>query len=574
MRINGHAHIFNLQTVLSEEALAIMVGRLERLRLHPAVLEAVRRILEDQLRRPEHLVEDELLRRFLGAVGRSSHFQGLLDTSAALPVEVRLLGTDAGSLAVDALKGALDQLSTRLAGRDGSRTTVFDMFETLRLAMQPDIPSVAGRLLVNLGPDDAIVALMMDIVRENEKPRDRQNFLAQLRGTADATLRYPGRVLPFVAVNPTRPDHLAIMRQAVEQMGFVGVKLYPSLGFEVGTPRIAAVLDYCLDADVPVLMHCTATGFFKSKATTDFSHPRHWAALLEKRPGLRVCFAHFGGWGGFSGQDPDQAGWSDVILQLMASHPQVYTDLSYHVDMMTGGEREERYLAGLRDLLADPAYSDRIIFGTDSWLVRLSLPDEVYWRYFETKLGPSLFARIAEAAPRRYLGLPDDQGGGARENIRRHVAWLEQHRTAVGAAPARWVASLSSAVFTPSRTDPHWSPNNRAHVSTYKFFRFDAKQIRPEHVGLGFEGSGKLRLRQLGYWTREHESDALFNQRRQNTAVAMESYLRTNGAGYEGDYDRQSAIDRLFLLLDDGDRTLAEAAAAVDAIFLFPSELI
>jgi predicted TIM-barrel fold metal-dependent hydrolase len=574
MRINGHAHIFNLQTVLTEEALGIMVARLERLRLHPAVLEAVRRIFEDQLRKPEYLVEDELLRRFLTAIGRSPHFRSFVDTAASLPVEIRLLGTDAGTLATDLLRATLDQLSTRLDRQDGAATSVFDVFETLRLAMQPDIPSVAAKLLAHLGPDDALVALMMDIVGENETPRDRNNFLAQLRGTSDAVLRFPGRVLPFVAVNPTRPDHFALMRQAIEQMGFVGVKLYPSLGYEVGTPQIAAVLDFCVDADVPVLMHSTSTGFFKSQATNLYGHPRHWEALLAQRQNLRMCFAHFGGWGGFSGQDAGQQEWSDIILSLMERHPHVYADLSYHVTMMSGGPAEERYLASLRRLLADSAYRDRIIFGTDGWLVRLSVPESSYWRYFEMRLSVDELRHIADITPRRFLGLPDDAGTGARQNIRRYVSYLEANRSAVGAQPARWVSSLTGAVFTPARTDPHWSPNNRAHVSTYKFFRFDVKQIRPEHVGLNFEGSGKLRLRQLGYWTKEHESAELFDQRRQATAVAMESYLRTNGAGYEGDYNRQSAVERLFTLLDDGDRTLAEAAAAVDAIFLFPSELV
>lgn len=573
MRINAHAHIFNLQTVLTEEAVGIMVGRLERLALPDFVVEAVRRILVDQLRRPEYMVEEELLRRFLGAISRSRSFQRLVADADTLPVEVRVLGGGIEGLAVDTLRASLDRLSTHIDRQDESGSGVFDVFETLRIAMQPDIVAVADRLLADMGPDDALVALMMDIVGKEETTRDRNNFLAQLNGTSEAAVQRPGRVLPFVAVNPTRANHFDVMRRAIEEMGFVGVKLYPSLGYEVGTSDMQAVLDYCAGSDTPVLVHCTRGGFFKSPDAAEYCDPAHWRPLLEERPDLRICFAHFGGWGGLSGIVAEQKEWSDEILALMEHFANVYADISYHVDMMAGGDAERQYLEALHDLLDHEVYGDRILFGTDAWLVRLHVSDQGFWRYFEDVLREDAFAKAAERSPRTFLGLPDEQGVGMRENVVRHVAFLEARSERVGAPPAAWVRSVSNAVFTPTRANPRWSPNNRAHVFTYKFFRHVVMQIPARFHGQGFDGAGKLRLRQLGYWTKEHEAPALFDQRRLDNAVKLESYCRTNGAGYEGDYDRDSSIEKLTELFGDGDRTLADAAAAVDAIFLFPNEI-
>lgn len=573
MRINAHAHIFNLQTVLTEEAVGIMTGRLERLSLPDFVVEAVRSLLVDQLTRPEFLVEEELLRRFLQAISRSGGFQRLVSGAGALPVEVRVLGGGVEGLALDTLRGALDRLSTHVDRRDENGSGVFDVFETLRIAMQPEIVDVADRLLADQGPDDVLVALMMDIIGRNESERDRKNFLAQLAGTSEAAVQRPGRILPFVAVNPIRTAHFDIMRRAIEELGFVGVKLYPSLGYEVETPEIESVLDFCIQTDTPVLIHCTRGGFFKSPTTADYCDPVHWRRLLEDRPALRLCFAHFGGWGGLSGLVPEQKRWADEILELMDQYEHVYADISYHVDMMGGGDAERQYVDALESLLAHDVYGERILFGTDGWLVRLHLPDQSFWQYFEQTLSAESFAKAAEHAPRIFLGLPDRQGAGMRPNIARHVAFLEDRRDRVGAPPAAWVSTVSGAVYTPTRANPRWSPNNRAHVFTYKFFRHVVKQIPSHHHDLGFAGAGKLRLRQMGYWTKEHEDAALFEQRRVDNAVKLEAYCRTNGAGYEGDYDRDTSIAKLADLFADGDRTLADAAAAVDAIFLFPSEI-
>lgn len=567
MRINGHAHVFTLQSVLSREAITIMVGRLRRMLLHDFVVEAVEEILNEQLDRPEYLVEDELLVRFMRSIAGNAKFKHLLKT-AQLPVEVRLLGNAGERLEVRALRAALDRLSSWIDANDGPGKSPFDVFETLRIAMQPSIPRVADKLLAHLGEDDAIVALMMDIVATDEGERDRRNFLGQVRGTMDAAIARPGRVLPFIAVNPRRPDHFELMRRAIEQLGFVGVKLYPSLGFSLNTDAIRNVLAYCRDQDVPIVVHCTSGGFIRDAEAAGFAHPKHWLQLFTG-PGdsLRLCFAHCGGWGGFCHLVDEQVEWAEAILSYMAAHPNVYADLSYHVEMMiVGGEAEKGYFNGLKKLLAGP-HAGRVIFGTDSWLLRLNIDDSAYWRYFETKLTKAEFEQIASTAPRRFLGLPVD-GAGARPNILRHVAFLEDHADRVGAPPARWVRDLSTTTWSVVRTDTTWSRNNHAHVAAFNYFK---TQIPPRLLASGFEECGQLRLRQLDYFGGGGKpSDTKVRGNARNLMAQCVAY----GGTPEAHYDDRAIQDRLIEVLRDGDRTLSSVGGSLDAFYLFSHEVV
>lgn len=574
MRINAHAHIFNLQTVLTREAIEIIARRLGDRGVPDYVVGAVTRILDRQLDHPEYLVEEELLERFLSEIAAHPSFQALVaNTAVALPVEIAVLGGGVRELGVSALRSTLDRLSTHLDARDGVGGGIFDVFETLRLAMQPDIVSVADRLLEHLRPDDGLIALMMDITSESDPERDRRNFERQLRGTSETAVQRPGRIFPFVAINTRRRSHLKILHRAVEEMGFVGVKLYPSLGYTVDSPAMRKVFDYCMTADLPVLVHCTDGGFYRDTSSIANSDPAKWEPVLDDYPELRLCFGHCGGWRGLvGGGTPVPDSWADLVIDMVRSFPNVCADLSYHVDMMVGGPLQTDYFATLRVLLADPTVAGRLLFGTDAWLVRLNITDAHYWRYFEQQLSPPEFRQITEEAPQRFLGLPDATGAGMLPNIERHLAFLESVRERVGAEPAPWVLNALPAVaFTARTSDPYWTSNNHAHFFTYRYLR---DLMTPSQVSLGFARSGALRLRQLTYWQKEHESPMLFTQRTEANARKLAAFCKVNGAIYEGAYDDDAAVSRLAALFADGDRTLIDVGQSVDAIFSFRPETV
>lgn len=579
MRINAHAHIFTLNTVLSRHAVSVIAGRVRQVGLPDFVADAVESFLAEQAARPEFLTEEELLRRLLDLIRRTPGFRDLLH-APDLPIEVRMLGGGLPAVGASALRSTLDRLSSRFDDRGTSKTTIANIFETLRLAMQPDLVSVADRLLEPItdgangsqAQESGLVALMMDITSHETLDADRPLFLSQLKATSDAAVARPGRIFPFVAVNTRRADYRDLMRRGIEELGCVGVKLYPSLDSKPTATKVLSICNYCRDNDVPILLHCNQGGFYESADKTDNCNPEHWREILRDRPGLRVCFAHSGGLtqGQLKPNGPEPGDWAHTIVDLMESFDEVYTDLSFHVDQMATPEATDRYLGWLRGLLARPTLRDRVLLGTDGWLVRMRLSEAHFWRWFETHLTPVELRTVAEAAPARFLGLPDANGQGMRPNIRRMVDFLKA-QPAVGDEPATWVRQAAGTTFTVQRRNPGWTPNNHAHFITHRFFR--SQFMTAPQKSLGFEEAGALRLRQLTYWNKEQVSPARFREDCEAVALRLVSLCRGSGGLFEGNFGDDAAVHRLADVAADGEKRLAEAGAAVDAIFRFSTEL-
>ena len=208
MRINAHAHIFNLQTVLTHEAVRIIAQRVRDRGLPEFVVVGIQRLLDELVDYPENLTEEALLARFVDRITRNDQFRIFQGANfASLPVDIRILGDGPAQLGAQGLRSLLDKLSTFLGNTAGGRSSIFDVFETLRIALESSIVAVADHLLTHMEPDDALVALMMDITAPDEPTRDAENFRRQIKGTSAAALARPGRILPFIAVNTRRTNH-------------------------------------------------------------------------------------------------------------------------------------------------------------------------------------------------------------------------------------------------------------------------------------------------------------------------------------------------------------------------------
>jgi hypothetical protein len=228
MRVNCHAHIYNLRSVLTRRTVSLISDRLTREGFPPFAIAAVAELLEEYQFRPEYLVEEELLSRLLRKMVRQPTFRSFVLGDSALPPEIRLLAESRGmeTLSGEASRALLDKLSTafnRAANGDGRGTSLSDLVETLRIAMQPEIADVADRLLERMRPDDAIVALATDLTAQDEADGEQKLFWNQLVGTRAAALRHPGRILPFVGVDTQRAEHFETLQHAVERFGFVEI---------------------------------------------------------------------------------------------------------------------------------------------------------------------------------------------------------------------------------------------------------------------------------------------------------------------------------------------------------------
>ncbi|MCP3963692.1 MAG: amidohydrolase family protein [bacterium] len=436
MRINVHTHIFNLAVMTTPRMVEVVRERLAGEIDIDILGDVAADLVDDILEGIADLNEEALLRTVLRRLTGAGDFRSLLeDVADDVPRELREL-----------LAGALEEESLGLLGRgidwvirrfrrrgdDFRRSDLHDILEALRIAAQADIAGVADWLMRQLDPADAAVALTLDIT--DGQGDDSEIWERQLQQTSDAIFAYPGRLLPFVAVNSLRPDHFEIMTNALEKRGYVGVKLYPSLGYTVDSDAMMRVYRYCHEHGVPLLMHCNRSGFVVSDDSFKNADPSHWRPILERFEGLKICFAHFGGSSDLTKEELPPESWARVILDLMQAHDGVYTDIAFHRAPMESDELAEGYFRRLSGFLDHPLVRDRVLFGTDFWLIRSRLSEANHWKFFEERLSAEHFKRIAEINTRRFLGL--DGGNDAAQDF---VDFVAARPDRIESPPAAWL---------------------------------------------------------------------------------------------------------------------------------------
>jgi uncharacterized protein len=159
-----------------------------------------------------------------------------------------------------------------------------------------------------------------------------------------------------------------------------------------------------------------------------FSHPQNYVPVLLKFPNLKICLAHMGGSTEVSYMDPDLAdekgrkasghrryrrlqetwktdghNWARLIRDLMVTHPNLYTDLSYTVaDLDSGLVRTNimRWLATTD--LNHRELSERILFGTDFFLAEAEKGEPTLYQLILNTL-PHHLHQLTRENPERFL---------------------------------------------------------------------------------------------------------------------------------------------------------------------------
>ncbi|WP_420430282.1 amidohydrolase family protein [Kordiimonas sp.] len=227
-----------------------------------------------------------------------------------------------------------------------------------------------------------------------------------------------GRMLPFASFDPLRevvsresntaltdqdtaPEitPLELAKRAVMERGFVGIKLYPAMGFKpyfnnefdadpnarwpkagwgienLGAKLDAALFDlyrFCLDNDVPVMCHAN-TSMYSHRDYKTRGQPKNWQALfdaqikgLEDIRNLRLNLGHLAR---IDSTTPYEGSWVEQAASTIASDNRVFADFANYDGVHTATGRE-RLQANLRKLHANsPAIGSRVMFGTDWWML-------------------------------------------------------------------------------------------------------------------------------------------------------------------------------------------------------------
>jgi predicted TIM-barrel fold metal-dependent hydrolase len=279
-------------------------------------------------------------------------------------------------------------------------------------------------------------------------------------------LPYEGKIHPFAPFDPARelayrknmldPDgkpeehgSLNLVKEAIEEKGFIGVKLYNSLGYrpfnnqtvdkkrrKIGLHKkmgylvfkgeeydevLSELYEYCIENEVPITAHCVMDGIESySKASWDFGQAAFWRDVLSQESfrNLHLNLAHFG-WhkkeGYHSGKN-----WVRDICELLDGYEYLFTDVSHH--SVVSDKYIERFKSDYRDMCRDfPVVKKRLLFGIDWHVIkRLENFGTFKEKYFEVLKNEGLFSdeQIEDflgGNALRFLGLLP--GGKNRERL-------------------------------------------------------------------------------------------------------------------------------------------------------------
>ncbi len=291
---------------------------------------------------------------------------------------------------------------------------------------------------------------------ELQEKISRLSMLGQLPGVRRA------RVHPFIGFDPRREvrDRLVgevekaldVVRLAVTMYGFVGVKLYPPMGFRpIGneahlemTPDDARAVDevllelygWCEENDVPITAHCSR-GVVVHESFAEFPSPTYWRKVLDRFPNLRLNLGHFGG------DSPVPDLWTQEIAELATqNYPRLYADIGNH--RVHDPNTRDAYFAMLKALFlgsATACMSKRLMFGSDWYMVAMHPGHESFLEHCQEAAEAHFTASERESffggAALRFLGFNDPSSGNSVRLAARYANY--------GVSPPAWLSGVASS---------------------------------------------------------------------------------------------------------------------------------
>lgn len=330
---------------------------------------------------------------------------------------------------------------------------------------------------------DVFVSALVDFDKwsGNDESKYRTSIKDQIQIMAELSQAFKGQILPFVAFDPWRQVEttienktsslkketpLDLVKDAIENKGFVGVKLYPQLGFRPHgnwefdalrnppwphrkngfNPRTVldnnkgfgcllddALIDlykYCVEKDVPILTHGNDS-LGTRKNGSDCGNPKFWKRVLDCKnvdlKSLRLNIGHMGGFEAVTCRNTngkcDSDDWTSTISDLVKDYPNVYSDLSNFEPIVKGGKKKrnknkKKLLQALRKLFDTTpqgiAGMKKLMYGSD-W--HMPINKGRYREYFDSmeSIGGDLIPGNKEnfngGAAVNFLGLRTGSSG-------------------------------------------------------------------------------------------------------------------------------------------------------------------
>lgn len=187
-----------------------------------------------------------------------------------------------------------------------------------------------------LGIDQLICSLLSP-----RRPATPEDFRQCNDWVAEATRRFPGRILGYCFVNPGyAKEAREEVSRCVEKLGFVGIKLYND--YVATEPVVWPLVEHCINLRIPILHHAGHT-YWLDRPQPRISDGGTFAELAKRYPEAMIICAHIAGGGDWE--------WT---VKAMRNAPSVYIDTSGSVPDEGTVEMAVRILG-----------ADRVLFGCD-----------------------------------------------------------------------------------------------------------------------------------------------------------------------------------------------------------------
>ena len=170
-----------------------------------------------------------------------------------------------------------------------------------------------------------------------------------------------------------------------EKYGFIGIKLYPALGYFPQDAKMFPLYRWCANNCVPIITHCiTGVIHYRGDVSAlppvnnpgnvpyvadnnssdpkiyqrNFTQPRNYSAILSEIPNLKICLAHYG-------DDKELIAGKRLATRNQRFDSKVSECLYGYVLHY----RKHGDFSGNSKSLSTPVLEDRVLFGTDYYVV-------------------------------------------------------------------------------------------------------------------------------------------------------------------------------------------------------------
>lgn len=280
---------------------------------------------------------------------------------------------------------------------------------------------------------------MMDVDHFFNKSSDnlifksRYNFERQQLPYMQSLNSNHEKLIGFVAFNPARDNYQEIIKDAINNKGFKGVKFYPPMGYRAFEDKkysnqINWLLSYCQAKGIPIMTHCNNAGFesYPEKSGIN-SNPKFWGEALKIYPNLFLCLGHAGGSEGWFSKiqttdrlieneisssdicddsNIQEQNWNKsyaaFVFKLCVKYDNVYCDFSYIDDMINSkgqfdNEKEKILRQRLLNLLqSEKSFKKKIMYGSDWHMLFREGKNKVYLKSYINFFSNGLLKKYSE----------------------------------------------------------------------------------------------------------------------------------------------------------------------------------